>query len=1093
MGIVLLIQNPLIAMAETTAVTKSQYTTYGEYRSGSAAQKRQEADYTVIEIQSEEDLISLAEQCQVDAWSVDKKVQLNADIVLQERTDLCIPSFGGIFEGNGHTISRLGITRQGSVAGLFRYVQEGGSIRNLSVEGKVAPEGTQSQVGGIAGINYGIIYNCSFSGYVTGDSEVGGIAGVNESTGEIRKCQSDAVVTGNHSTGGIVGNNHGTLNHCSNAGDINTDSTEVSYQLEDITIESIEELNSTDNVAAHTDSGGIAGISDGKIYYCTNSGTVGYSHVGYNTGGIVGRLHQGYLQNCTNTGHILGRKDVGGIAGQMEPFLEVQYLNGKLQELDQETERFLDLLDTAHQDLSGYGKQAASLTKNLTKSLRNASAAGNNLTSTANALWYIYNNELTGLNQDLKALNNDWSSQSDSDRENGNVHDVTVSGGNAVRDVIADMTEDGLQGDSPKGSEADSETNSVDGLKDQLEDILGDITGDGADNGVTDDQNDAGADKENDINVRPEMPGITADSSLTIQVPNDTESYRTALRKFGDNATVHIDNMTQATSDRSGGISDNLNTLNKEMEAAGSYLEQLSGVLEAGTDKTSENTDALLEQARVLRRLMEEIRDDLFRYEGITVEDTSDESASRDPRYPGAEQEVTDEMEDDTEGSGQKGEINETEVCYDTTSFQQGKVTLCVNKGLVEADTNVGGIVGQIATEYDFDPEDDITLTGAESFDIEQTVKAVVRDSRNLGTVTGKKDCVGGIVGKAEFGAVISCESYGDISSTGGSNVGGIAGASSYAIRSCYTMGSLSGKNNVGGIAGKGCDIFYSYAYNNLELTGECLGAIAGSLEEDGTLCGNYYVEGSVGGIDGIGYDGGAAPLPYEEFCTREGVPKAFTDFTITFLADGEELASYHCTYGDSLRADQFPEIPEKEGYYAQWPEFDYDHITGNKVLEAVYSGWITSLAGAETDESGKAKLLVEGEFLPEEALMISEENGEISFTIGNNGEDRKEEYQGPVTVRVLCDDTEHTKVEVRTEEGFVQTDTEVMGSYLRFHMDAPGTFRMTVPQKGSMILWYGIAAAVILLILTIAVIKIRSSKKKRAKKDASGATLKAS
>lgn len=134
------------------------------------------------------------------------------------------------------------------------------------------------------------------------------------------------------------------------------------------------------------------------------------------------------------------------------------------------------------------------------------------------------------------------------------------------------------------------------------------------------------------------------------------------------------------------------------------------------------------------------------------------------------------------------------EALYDTSSFQKGKVTLCVNRGTVEADTNVGGIVGQVATEYDFDPEDDITLTGTESFDVEQTIKAVVRDSRNFGDITGKKDNVGGIVGKAEYGAIISCESYAPIESTGGSDVGGIAGSANYAIRSCYSMGRITGK-----------------------------------------------------------------------------------------------------------------------------------------------------------------------------------------------------------------------------------------------------------------------------------------------------------
>lgn len=53
---------------------------------------------------------------------------------------------------------------------------------------------------------------------------------------------------------------------------------------------------------------------------------------------------------------------------------------------------------------------------------------------------------------------------------------------------------------------------------------------------------------------------------------------------------------------------------------------------------------------------------------------------------------------------------------------------------------------------------------------------------------------MGGIVGKAEYGAIISCESYAPIESTGGSDVGGIAGSASYAIRSCYSMGRITGK-----------------------------------------------------------------------------------------------------------------------------------------------------------------------------------------------------------------------------------------------------------------------------------------------------------
>ena len=685
---------------------------------------------------------------------------------------------------------------------------------------------------------------------------------------------------------------------------------------------------------------------------------------------------------------------MGGIVGQMEPFLEIQYLNDKLRELDKNADQLMDMMDEAYGNMHNYGKQANTLMKNISTNLSNISAAGSKLTATANELWYIYNNELTGLNQDLKTLNNDLSSQTDSDNENGSIHNVTISGG--------------------------------------------DIT-------------------------------------------HDTESYRAALEKFGNNATVHIDNMTNATNDRSGGIADNLNTLNSEMEAATDNLSQLTKVLEEGTDQTADDVDSIVEQAKKLRTLISEIRDDLFRYEGITVADVSDEAASGEDNTPGAESGENAEIK-----PGEASEEESDEGYYDTTSFQQGKITLCENKGLIEADNNVGGIVGQISTEYDFDPEEDITLTGTESFEIEQTIKAVVRDSRSTGDIVGKKDCVGGGVGKAEFGAVISCESYGDISSTGGNNVGGIAGLSGYAIRNCYTMGSLSGRNNVGGIAGEGCDIFYSFAYNDLEVTGECAGAIAGKLDENGSLYGNYYVEGSIGGIDDIGYSDGATPLPYEEFCSKEGVPEEFLAFTVTFMADGEELASYKCAYGDSLSKEQIPDVPKKEGYYGSWPEFDCDNITGNKVLEAEYERWITSLASSQTDENGRAKLLVEGEFLPGEALQVIWEGDEISFTIGDDAKDNTDTYEGPVDVRVLNGDRDDTRVEVKTENGYMEVETVSLGSYLLFNMDAPGTFRVTTYEKGNMLKWYaagvGIVLMIFLVILLLWIVK-RNARRKSCEK----------
>lgn len=988
LGSLLVLQQPLTVMAA------AEGTSFEEYRAGSLEKQTgaKETIYTEIHISTEEELAALAENCHLDSWSEDKRVILDADIALSRQKNIVIPSFGGIFEGNGHKIEGINITETGSAIGLFRYLQKGGVIRKLTVTGMVNPSGSRSQVGGIVGVNYGNIENCSVGGLVTGDNEVGGIAGVNADGGTIRSCKSYATVIGNHSTGGIAGNNYGVLNNCSNSGAINIYNTEVSYNLDDITVESLEDINSTSNVAAHTDSGGIAGLSSGKIYYCANTGTVGYHHVGYNAGGIVGRLSQGYLQNCTNSGHVMGRKDVGGIAGQLEPFLEVQYLGESLQRLDREADKFIDLLDAAHKDLSSYGKSASTTAKGITADLKKVNQAGSALSNTSMDLWYIYNQELTGINNDLKTLNQDLKNESEADTEQGSTSDVTVSSGN-------------------------------------IGDILDDI------------RNDTNVDTGN------------ASDRLTVQVPDDTESYKAALRRFGDSTGEHLDKITSATNDRTGGIRDNLQIINSSMESAGNGLEQLTTILEEGTDAVSGDIDAVVEQAKVLRGLLSEIRDDLFRYEGIAVEDNSDEAAGGELTELGAGELTAKEGEE--------------EAYYDTTSFQKGKITRCVNQGLIEADTNVGGIVGQIATEYDIDPEDDITVTGAESFDIEQTVKAVVRESRNLGDVVGKKDCVGGVVGKAEHGAIISCESYGTVTSTDGSCVGGIAGAASYAVRSCYTMGELSGKDYVGGIVGRGCDIFYSYAYNSIERTGENAGAIAGQLEDEGILYGNYYVAGDLGGVDGIGYSGGATPLSYEEFISHESVPAAFSDFVIIFMAEGKELAAVQCKYGDAIGEDQIPEIPVKEGYYGVWQEYDLNHVTGNKVLEVQYNKWITTLADEECDKTGKPMILVEGKFYPDTELQVEREGGVYTLSLKGEGDEHQ-----PIQVRALCENMDNAVVEVLSEGGYQKVASENKGSYLVFDMEKPGTFRIVQAQEGSSAWKIWVAAGVLLLTLLLVLVR---------------------
>lgn len=85
----------------------------------------------------------------------------------------------------------------------------------------------------------------------------------------------------------------------------------------------------------------------------------------------------------------------------------------------------------------------------------------------------------------------------------------------------------------------------------------------------------------------------------------------------------------------------------------------------------------------------------------------------------------------------------------------------------------------------------------------------------------------GGIVGRMDLGAVKACESYGEVESTGGDYVGGIAGVCRATIRDCYIKCFLSGGDYVGGVAGASEDgTVVSGCYALVEITdgGRCTG-----------------------------------------------------------------------------------------------------------------------------------------------------------------------------------------------------------------------------------------------------------------------------
>ena len=320
----------------------------------------EEIQWEIIKIANASELVDLANKCSLDTWSQNKYIKLTDDIHLAGTDFDYFPTFGGIFDGDGHTIDGLIINSDVSYLGLFSKLQPGGLIKNLTVGGNVNPGSKQIVVGGIVGDNYGTLENCTFEGIVKGNDYTGAIVGYNEETGIIMSCKSHGTVIGQHYTGGIAGTNCGGIYRCTNSAEVNTSNVDKSMSIEDINIDTylngimdlsgeVSEGKSLDTSNNTIDTGGIVGHSSGIVEFCTNKGNVGYERVGYNIGGIAGR-QSGYLHGCKNEATVLGRKDVGGIVGQAEPYVQLDLTEDIVNKLTTNINELHDLVDKTLDD-----------------------------------------------------------------------------------------------------------------------------------------------------------------------------------------------------------------------------------------------------------------------------------------------------------------------------------------------------------------------------------------------------------------------------------------------------------------------------------------------------------------------------------------------------------------------------------------------------------------------------------------------------------------------------------------------------------------------------------------------------------------------
>ncbi len=1035
-----------------------------------------------IHITTASQLRDLAGKCRLDSWSVGKTVVLDCDIDMGGVEFEPIPSFGGTFDGGGHSISGLYVKGDGSaVGGLFRFVQSGGIIKNLNVEGRIAPEMNAESFGGIAGENSGCVKECTFSGSVSGSVETGGIVGVNTSDGVIEDCRSLASVSGEHYTGGIAGRNLGSIIRCTNLGPVNTTNPEMEGEPLDMDID-WENLNSTENVAAHTDTGGISGFSQGTLDQCVNRGNIGYPHVGYNVGGVAGR-QSGFVNACRNFGIVNGRKDVGGVIGQMVPDIEMQLTNSGMDRLNAEMDTLQSLLDELISDVQGSSNEISGILSDasayLDTAAQSAGALGESLTGFIDGNIESMNGLLSSLQTYIGRMESVIAYLGDCVEYLGEAGE-SIGAALEVLEAIGDDTEirEGLEHAYDSFSTAaDQLTGAIGCCKeamDELETYLEKMNAEG-------------------------MPGPGEMEDAYDEFAGVASTVAGSLREAMDLAGSAFENVDDGMK----------NGLVPAMERAEMLYE------DANVEGLMKNAFDSIENARYSMSLclneLEKCLGDLGREDFNDFESLGEDFVEEADRVEAALLGLSGQMEKlntavngsvntmaddlravndqffrvmDSFTSMLEGSVNTMDIYEDMSEEElftatDGKVQKSENRGAVAGDVNTGGLVGAIGIEYDLDPEEDISVSGSSDGTFKYFTRAVLLESVNYESVTGKKNCVGGAAGYMDLGVIYGCENYGDLASSSGDYVGGIAGQSAAVIRNCWNLSALSGRDYVGGIAGSADNVSGCRSIAEISASGGWKGAIAG--EVSGEAKDNFFVGEAIGGIDGVSYSGKAEPQSYAEFTAAENVPGEFKNFRLTFATDTVQVKSINFSYGKSIDINEIPPVPERLGYVGQWERYDYTNLTFSDTVHAVYTPYDTVVA--VEDKLGKRSLLLlEGSFLPGTVPVIEPAEGpegsceawsmscrglvDESYTLRY----LKPDVSGDVDIRVLRDGRWQS-VECREE-----------GSYLLFEGKGESVTFAAAEREKNIPLWPFLltAGCGLVLVAIVLIMRIRAGRRRK-------------
>lgn len=1016
-----------------------------------------------VTISSVQDFVQFSKQCTRDTWSRGITVELTADLDLSDQAITPVPIFQGTFHGNSHTISGLSLETKGSKVGLFRTLSASAVVEDLTVEGTLCPQGSANQVGLLAGENFGTVRRCTVRGSVTGQEDIGGLVGFNGESGSLISCSSAADVTGVYNVGGIAGENLGTVERCSNTGNLNVEADQDTP----------------------TNVGGIAGLSRGTIRGCSNTGPVGYQHVGYNMGGIAG-LQSGEISECTNTGPIQGRKDVGGIAGQFEPYTSLTYGPSPSQQLADSMSGLFDQLDrfaTQVNDMVSRGTEDAQVIHDALSAIQErAHAAGSEGHTDFRDMSDALYQHITTISDRLDSL------QSHTDRFRDDAGDALQEALDQSDTLLDELEQLAKEGDSGVKQSIEALEDTVKKIQALFEEI-----------------------HTHRQAIIQELAALQAyvdevarliaagDYEQALQVPfpslalgDHISAIADALKECPRLAAQLAEQWKKIYQNTSSDLGQTGSAIDKAQSKLYSALTDLKDAFAHLSDAAQNDLDAVNRESDQIRDLLKDYTDTLGDKAQSAVDDINQEFTVIQDRVDG----ITQSVEADNDALyatsqaildqmdlvrqailslSEEPELTVTDLT-DEVDAGPGLIQNCTASGTVSGDSNTGGIVGTVSPELGDDPEATFDLGDVELMsDVYATLRAVIRACRFDGTVTAKNECAGGVAGRCEAGAILDCAARGNVE-TEGDYCGGIAGRTRGKVERCAALVDLTAQSWLGGVAGLAQDITDCRTMVRADSDGECQGAIAG--QADGTLSGNRYLLEDLAGLDGVDYEGTAQGLDFAAFSQLSYIPADFLTLSYRFEADGKTVAEIPFSYGEDLDLSQVPQAPQQNGQYGQWPSFPTQDLRRSMVLQAQFSAPASTLA----DQEGVAQVLVEGTFAPDAVLTVQAETPPAqkidgytprsawSYTVTGSQTDT-------LTIRLRADGIRHPAAAVYENGTWTRVESTQDGSYLVF--SAPAQGQILLMEKTSSGAWIAISVIGAVVVLCLIGRMIRRGKRR--------------